>query len=287
MDVDWSKTKTGRETYQEQMVEDFVQAGISHVRIRISDDATEELFASLDQQISDCITHGLIPIIAYQADDFQNHPNEKNLQKVMDWWSTVAERYQDVSYLLSFDLLIEATDELNQNSDALNELYERVTHEIRKTNPERIIIISPRMRSDAAYLSELKIPTEHNQYLMAEWHFYAAGPSKTNAKKLWTTGTETEKRLILEKIKLALAWQEQTGIPTWVGAWMPGNYNDGNDYTIAEQAAFADFMTRSLEAAGIPYAVNSDTKFYHRQTLSWYEEMIPLREEIYGEEMGI
>ena len=53
MDVDWSKTKTGRETYQEQMVEDFVQAGISHVRIRISDDATEELFASLDQQISE------------------------------------------------------------------------------------------------------------------------------------------------------------------------------------------------------------------------------------------
>ena len=287
MDVDWSKTKTGRETYQEQMVEDFVQAGISHVRIRISDDATEELFASLDQQISDCITHGLIPIIAYQADDFKNHPNEKNLQKVMDWWSAVAERYQDVSYLLSFDLLIEATDELNQNSDALNELYERVTHEIRKTNPERIIIISPRMRSDAAYLSELKIPTEHNQYLMAEWHFYAAGPSKTNEKKLWTTGTEAEKRLILEKIELALAWQEQTGIPTWVGAWMPGNYNDGNDYTIAEQVAFADFMTRSLEAAGIPYAVNSDTKFYHRQTLSWYEEMIPLREEIYGEEMGI
>ena len=34
-----------------------------------------------------------------------------------------------------------------------------------------------------------------------------------------------------EKIGYALRWQEETGIPTWVGAWMPGNYNDENNYT--------------------------------------------------------
>ena len=31
---------------------------------------------------------------------------------------------------------------------------------------------------------------------MAEWHFYASGPDKTNEKKLWTTGTDAEKKLI-------------------------------------------------------------------------------------------
>lgn len=35
---------------------------------------------------------------------------------------------------------------------------------------------------------------------------------------------------------------------------MPGNYNDGNDYTIEEQVAFASYMTRQLTAAGIPFA---------------------------------
>ena len=117
---------------------------------------------------------------------------------------------------------------------------------------------------------------------MAEWHFYAAGPSKTNERKLWTTGTLQEKKLITDKIDEALEWQEKTGIPTWVGAWMPGNYNDGNDYTIEEQIEFASFMTESLERAGIPYAVNSDTKFYNRETNEWYEEMIPLRNIIYS-----
>ena len=70
-------------------------------------------------------------------------------------------------------------------------------------------------------MSELKIPSAHNGYLMAEWHFYASGPDKINEKKLWTTGTDAEKKLITDKIQTALAWQQQTGIPTWVGAWMP------------------------------------------------------------------
>ena len=46
---------------------------------------------------------------------------------------------------------------------------------------------------------------------MAEWHFYASGPDKTNEKKLWTTGTDAEKKLITDKIQTALAWQQQTG----------------------------------------------------------------------------
>ena len=44
MDVDWSKTKKGRETYSKAIVQDFKKAGICHVRIRIKDDISEELF---------------------------------------------------------------------------------------------------------------------------------------------------------------------------------------------------------------------------------------------------
>lgn len=116
---------------------------------------------------------------------------------------------------------------------------------------------------------------------MAEWHFYAAGPSKTNERKLWTTGTKQERALIQEKIDLALTWQEQTGIPTWVGAWMPGNYNDGNDYTVEEQVVFARFVTQQLTEAAIPFAVNSDTKFYDRETNEWIAEMSPVFDCIY------
>ena len=281
MDVDWSKTKQGRKYYNAQSAVDFAAAGVCHVRIRIADQVSQELLEGLDRQIQDCLNNGIVPVIAYQADQFKNDPSEKNIKKVVAWWSEVAEHYQDASHLLSFDLLIEATDSLNKQPEKLNEIYEQLVTEIRKTNPTRIIMISPRLRSDAAYLHELKIPTQHNGYLMAEWHFYASGPSKTNQRKLWTRGTEQERALIDEKIALALAWQEQTHVPTWVGAWMPGNYNDGDDYSIEEQIEFASYMTKQLSNANIPFAVNSDTKFYDREKNKWITKMQPVFNTIY------
>lgn len=281
MDVDWSKTEDGKEHYNIKAVQDFKSSGVNRVRIRIKDKADSDLFLTLDKQIDDCIKTGIIPIIAYQADEFKNNPDEKNIQEVVDWWSIVAERYKEKSYLLSFDLLIEATDALNKQPEKLNEIYERIVTEVRKTNPQRIIMISPRLRSDSQYLSELKIPSQANGYIMAEWHFYAAGPSKDNDRKLWTIGTENEKKLITDKINYALDWQKKTGIPTWVGAWMPSNYNDGDDYSIEEQVVFADFMTSSLVNAKIPFAVNSDTKFYDRENNNWIDSMLPVFNTIF------
>lgn len=282
MDVDWSKTKKGRETYSEKIVKDFKKAGISHVRIRIKDEISEQLFENLDKQVDDCLINGIIPIIAYQANGFKNDVSKEEMDKVVEWWTAMAEHYQEKSYLLLFDMMIECTDALNKNPDKLNELYENVVTAIRKTNPQRILMMSPRVRSDAQYLSELKVPTQANGYLMAEWHFYAAGPSKENERKLWTKGTEKEKNLIREKINFALKWQKKTGIPTWVGAWMAGNYNDGDDYSIKEQVIFAHFMTTELEKAGIPFAVNADSHFYDREKGTWIKEMIPLRNCIYS-----
>lgn len=283
IDVDWSKTRLGREHYSVQAVKDFKAAGVSHVRIRVADKATEELLRGLDQQIKDCLDNGLIPIVAFQADDFKNDPSLARMQEVVDWWKTVSERYRDYSPRLAFDLLIEATDALNKQPEKLNELYEKAVVEIRKTNDTRIVMISPRLRSDPDYLKELRIPSQHNGYLMAEWHFYAAGPSKTNEKKRWTDGTDEEKRLITNKIKTALAWQEETGIPTWVGAWMPGNYNDGDDYSVSEQVVFATYMSQQLDKAGVPFSVNSDTKFYDRETNKWIDEMQPVFRAIFTE----
>lgn len=281
MDVDWSKVREGRENYTPRTVDDFCREGISHVRIRVKDDLTYETLESLDRQINDCLDRGMIPILAYQADEFKNNPNQETINGVVEWWRMAAERYQDKSHMLAFDLMIECSDELNKQPEQLNRMIEQAVAAIRESNPDRIIMMSPRLRSDPAYLSELRIPSKGNGYMMAEWHFYASGPSKTNERKLWTTGTDSEKQLVLDKISLAAAWQQQTGIPTWVGAWMAGNYNDGNDYSLDEQIAFAGFMCDSLDRAGIPFAVNSDTKFYDRENKTWVGEMVLLRDMIF------
>lgn len=148
MDVDWAKTRQGIGLYAAQAPRDFSEAGIRHVRIRVKDDADAALLDHLERIVQDCLSNHLIPVVAYQADAFKNDPSDENLEGVVMWWRQVAERFRDTSYILSFDVMIECTDELNQRPDRLNDMYEHVVASIRESNPERIVMLSPRLRSD-------------------------------------------------------------------------------------------------------------------------------------------
>jgi len=280
LDVDWAHFPKRIALYSPEEVKAVRQIGFSHVRIRVKDDPSPQLLKHLDRVINDTLNAGLIPVLAYTAEEFKQNPNKTNFQKVVWWWGTIAKHYQNAPPELSFDLIIEVTDALNHQPETLNKLYEATVTEIRKTNPTRIIFISPRRRSDPELLHELRIPSQANGYLMAEWHFYAAGPSKTNPQKRWTVGTSAEKEVITKKIEAALAWQKETGIYTWVGAWMPGDYNHGNHYSIAEQVQFATFMACQLDKAHIPFAINSDSKFYDPINKRWIPEMKPVLEAV-------
>lgn len=57
---------------------------------------------------------------------------------------------------------------------------------------------------------------------------------------------------------------------------MPGNYNKGNTYNVEEQTVFAGFMTKALSDAGIPFAVNADTKYYNAAENTWISSMQPV-----------
>jgi hypothetical protein len=280
IDVDWVKTSKGSQTYNKKMVSDFKKIGFSHVRIRVTENTEKDNLKHLENVVNDCLSENLIPIIAYQADFFKNDPTTENLNKVVDWWGAVATHFKNTSHKLSFDIIIEVTDALNKEPEILNQLYENAVTEIRKTNSNRIIFISPRMRSDPEYLPELKIPTKHNDFLMVETHFYAAGPSKTNPKKQWTTGTANEKKLVDQKIRQVLGWQTKNKILCWIGAWMPGDYADENSFTLDDQKSFAQYMTCQLTKNKIPFAINADHHFYDAKNNEWNEKRKTILETI-------
>ena len=284
IDVDWwgrsEKNKYG--AYSETAVKRFAQQGIKHVRFRLHHYRfTDEDFKRLFSQINTCMQNDLIPIIAFSAKPYKENPNAEEHEKVVKWWKIMAERCKDLSPKVSFDLIVEPSDKVKKDVAELNSLYEDCVATIRKTNPKRIIFIAPPKLSHPEGLESLKIPSLGNGYMMAEWHFYAAGPSKTNDKKRWTTGTAEEKQLIKKSIKVAVDWQKKTGIYTWVGAWMPGDYNKGDNYSVKEQIEFASFMTQQLDKYGIPFAINSDDKFYDYQAESWIPKYKDLLNSIF------
>lgn len=284
IDVDWwgrsEKNKYG--AYSETAVKRFAQQGIKHVRFRLHHYRfTDEDFKRLFSQINTCMQNDLIPIIAFSAKPYKENPNAEEHEKVVKWWKMMAERCKDLSPKVSFDLIVEPSDKVKKDVAELNSLYEDCVATIRKTNPKRIIFIAPPKLSHPEGLKYLQAPSQSNGYLMAEWHFYAAGPSKTNDKKRWTTGTAEEKQLIKKSIKVAVDWQKETGIYTWVGAWMPGDYNKGDNYSVKEQIEFASFMTQQLDKYGIPFAINSDDKFYDYQAESWIPKYKDLLNSIF------
>jgi len=303
IDVDWCKTKDGRYYAKKSHSEGinvpklFKQRGFSHVRIRVKDDVLSDssLLTEIKNMVDDSIDAGIIPIIVYQASEFKEDPtSDETLNHVIAWWQKVAKTFKDYPYTVSYDLIIETTQAVKKHNDRLNLLYKEVTKAIRKIDKKRLIIIAPNKISNPYELDNLEVPTPKD-YIMVEWHFYASGPKKDNPDKQWTTGTDEEKKLITDKIDYAYNWSKEHNIPTWVGAWMANNYNDtnkdatyddgapaGGDYTIDEQKQFAKFMRDSLTAKGIPFAVNSDTKYFNRKTNQWYGSVSEVLNVILG-----
>ena len=69
----------------------------------------------------------------------------------------MAEEMSDYEDKLSFDLIIEPSDQLKHEPDELNSLYEDCVSAIRKTNPTRIIFIAPRKLSHPDTLCDLML----------------------------------------------------------------------------------------------------------------------------------
>ena len=296
IDVDWVNFKKTSEYFMNAYRRGtnvpllFKERGFNHVRIRIGGDVVSdsELMNELKIAVNECLKANIIPIISYSASDFRKNPDSNEaFEEVVKWWTYVAKQFKGYPYLLSYDLIIETSGKIanSKYNDRLNELYQEVVSAIHKIDPYRIVFITPNDVSNPYYLQYLKIP-QPSTYVMVEWHFYAAGPSKHNPRKLWTTGTFQEKQLILSKIDYAYHWSMEHHIPTWVGAWMATDYNKvnkkkrfpdgapaGGEYTLNEEKNFARFMAESLKNKGIPYAINADNKYFDIEELKWYKSV--------------
>jgi hypothetical protein len=288
-DVTWAEFNTYIELYDTKIIKDFRSAGFENVRVRVQNAEPDSSYlAMLKNRLRDCIDNGLFPILAYQGRYLEEtaKSDEEAKMHLVNWWAKMAEELKSFPDSLAFNVLIEISGTYQTNYSSINSFYVEVLEAIRKVSPNRIVIFPPVNLSSPEYLEYLNIPNPNDSYTMAEWHFYASGPSKkSTSPKYWVDGsTDVERRNILSKIELAKSWMTRTGYASWVGAWMAGNYNHGNDYSIPEQVAFASFVARELAKNEIPWSINADNKFYDFEKKKWFNEGslagIPIRDVI-------
>ena len=269
VDVEWWTDGNDYSSYDwDETLSDYSDAGIQHVRITLENDVlTDYDFDRLDRQVNACLRYNIVPIIAFRPRFAHGGQPVLYRNRLTSWWRIMAEHYRGYPARLSFDILIEPNSSMFATTALLNDFYEDCVSVIRVSNPYRILFIAPTYNSDPMYLRHLRIPSRHNGYLMAEWHFL----SQANYERAWYNWQHRrayEERWINQRVQAAIAWQRATGIYTWVGGWATGAwYATGYN---AMQEAYTDFLCRVLTAARIPFAVRGFSRYYNPAARAWH-----------------
>jgi len=269
IDADWANQPKEIRYYTSKIPKDFKEKGFNTIRLRIDfyqckkdkynpkiiiikkRPYTEQKYLNIIKKIvNDSLNNNLNVVLSYGACKYKENPSAKNEKELLNHWLLLAKTFKNYPYKLSYDLIIEPGRKLNRKYALLNSFYKKAYTTIRKIDKKRILMWAPTRRSNPRFLENTWYPKNDN-YIMAEWHMYAAGP-KPDYKKM-----------IPLKTKIAYNWSIKYHIPTWVGAWMPGNYNHGNNYSIKEQISFSKFMIKNLNNYHIPFAINADKQFYN------------------------
>eukprot|EP00050_Salpingoeca_kvevrii_P017062 m.61376 g.61376 ORF g.61376 m.61376 type:complete len:422 (-) comp7335_c1_seq1:80-1345(-) len=282
----WFKTSYyDPDAYSEKFVIDAKERGLSNMRIRVRADlygyrtntfdkeALNDMLDDLEVVVSDCINHGVVPIISWIHRAAEANASEDDGDHFVRWWRFVARRFADAPFELAFNLFTELDDGPIRDDPAIyNDWTSRAIAAIRGTggnNKKRVIILaSPGKTAKNLNLIDPAIFLE-DRYLMAEWHIYASGPNKNNGKKHWEgTGSEDERAAARRHINMAIEWSRISGIPTYMGAWMPMDNQKGS-LEQDEVEAFAKFFATELAQAGIPSSINVNSHYYHEKKGYW------------------
>ena len=238
----------------------------------------------LTEVVDECIERDVAPIISWIHHAAEARANETDRQNYIDWWTKVAEKLKDRNYHLSFNLFTElGTDHCAENGeDRKGETcagslrrntmkYNNWTSEVisaicatGENNAERIIILGAPEKTTKG-LNNIDLPDPKDRsFLMVEWHEYAAGPttSDPNRPRHWSgNGSDAQKSQLRDGIDKAKTFTDNTGIPTYFGAWMPRDNTDGG-LNEAEVINFARFFVDLLKSAQIPWSLNVLDNYY-------------------------
>jgi len=262
----------------------FKIRGFNHVRFRcdaapdyISKFASEKAyFDNLENYVDRIIVAELIPVISWTHDPMQANPEDFTMAEFIDWWKEIANRMKDKPEdNIAFNLGTEfANKDGMAETTIYNEWHREAVKQIRLIDSTRIIIL-PSPDKEGTGLSRIAsdIYTD-DEYMMAEFHSYAAGPKSegTGKPRNWQgTGSESDKDKVREQFVSAMNWHSSTGIPLYFGAWMPMGNKDVEALGIEDEEAqsFARFFMDVLEENRLPWAVNALQHFYDEDSKKW------------------
>jgi endoglucanase len=262
------------------------EAGFNNVRIPIAPfkekmsetDFTlkPSFFVMLDEAIKRSLANNLIPII-----DFHEH---NAIQKdplglapmFYSMWQQIAEHYKDAPN----DVLFEIANEPNMKPDLWNDFYKMAYRIIRKSNPNRTLLIGTIYGNQIKYLKDLELP-ENDRNIIITVHYYEPidfthQGAEWNPKRkditglIWPTETMT-KQNIIDDFNIAQEWSKTNQRPIHLGEF--GVYNKTE---MKYRVVWTDFVARQAEKLGWSWSYwefNQGFGIYNLKTNEWKQEL--------------
>jgi endoglucanase len=239
------------------------EAGFHHVRINLhpfrdaaSDGRLSDYYwKTLDWAIQQSLDNQLAVILDFH--EFLEMAKEPKARKArfLDIWQQMAERYRNAPNEVFFEILNEPNGKL---TPALwNRLLGEALAIIRRTNPNRTVVIGPGRWNGIDSLEDLRLP-ENDRNVIVTIHYYSPfefthqGASWTEHKDKrdvkWN-GTDEERQAVMRDFAKAQAWATKHGRPLYLGEF--GAYDKADT---SSRGRYLAFIARYAEEQGWSWA---------------------------------
>jgi len=253
-------------TLREKYFELIRQAGFQSVRIPIrwsahaAKDAPYRIepafFERVDWAIEQAFARGLLAIINVHHYEELTQDPEGHRQRFLALWEQIADHYRNYPPELLFELLNEPSD--NLTPEMWNDLLAEALAVVRRSNPQRSVIVGPGNWNNILALDHLQLPAD-DHHLIATVHYYEPfhfthqGAEWVQGSQAWLgtrwQGTRAEQKAIERDLDIAATWAKKNGPPLFLGEF--GAYSKAD---MASRVAWTAYVARQAEARGMSWA---------------------------------
>jgi endoglucanase len=283
---DFSKAR-----FQERHFQRIHEAGFQSVRIVLQAmahmNAENRLapawFKTLDWAVEKATANGLTAILDEHDYNLCGQNAEGCKPKLMAFWQQVSEHFKDAPNTVLFEILNEPNTQVTP--EQWNAWVKEALGIIRKTNPERNVIVGPASWNNIKFLDRLELP-ENDRHLIVTVHYYLP-MNFTHQGAKWVKsaadlhgipwGTDEEKRKVETDFAGVEAWSKAHGRPILLGEF--GAYDRGGA-DMDSRVRYTSYVARTAESLGWAWSYwqfDSDFIVYDIGKDEWVE---PIRKAL-------
>lgn len=275
-------------TVQEQYFDLIKKAGFDFVRLPVRWSAHADweppytidpaFFARVGQVIDWALERDLTIIVNIHHYDEIMHDPQGNRDRYLGMWKQLAERFRDAPAHVLFELLNEPFDQLE--ASLWNDYLAESLAIIRKTNPERDVVIGPVNWNAYDQLSTLKLPDD--AHLIVTFHYYLPFPF-THQDAEWVKGsgawtgttweaTDTQRTEIASHFDSVEGWARERDLRVLLGEF--GAYSRAPQDS---RVRWTEFVRSEAERHGFAWAYwefASGFGIYDPDANVWREDLL-------------